>query len=200
MKRLARYLSAFVVCLLNPILFLTFFGPGLISVAMRLIQSDGFNSVSPRPMGALSTLFDNKAMPGLVDYTTQFYTAMLVSVFWLRFCIEQGLLDHVTSIVRSHSSNANPESEEGRPCDVWRIFVTLCGLAIFLYLIYGFFCGGLATPKIMTIYIVHTPRLGVTHLPPFGSPITWIRIIVAVHCLCLKYTRIDEHGTGNKDT
>jgi hypothetical protein len=184
-KGIRNVLSGIIVWLLNPVVFLTFFGPLLTVVAMRLIQSDGFQATDPILAEDFKSLFGHKAMPGLVDYTAQYYTALLVSVFWLRSCFEKGLVDCALNFARSNNSAANPSTSGESPGEILLLILTVSGVFILIGLAYAILSGIMATPEVLKIYMNHTPRLGVFKFPPIASPITWVRIIVGVHGICL---------------
>lgn len=167
--------------ILNPVVFVSIFGPLLVVIALRLTRE--VLKYSSNSDSILLKLFDHPSLPGLVDFSIQFYTTLLVLVFWIRSCYHFKLFHGLIGIIDAlHHKQSIPRHILDK---LW--FITSAAFLVFpitpFLLVYAM------TPDTLQLYIDHARRLGDLSFPPVCSPLSWERLFVILHGIALMFSK-----------
>ena len=157
----------FISFILDPVVVLSLFGPTIVRKALTHVQGD---LALKNGDIAISKLLGDPIFPGVVDYTIQFYTALLVFVFWFAKWLNTTLAPWVRE----------PAATTGTKTGLLLRAYFILGLGVIVLSVYVFLLDGAANTKVISIYAKHTVELGVWKWPPLESPITWVRIVVGL--------------------
>ena len=76
-RRTDRFLWGIFKFLLDPIVFISFLAPTVISYSISALSHESISSLH-----ATSSLFNDKAFPGIIDYVMQYYATCIAYVLW----------------------------------------------------------------------------------------------------------------------
>lgn len=164
--RIAKWLAYVLRVLFDPIVFAVLLGPLIIGNALfRLL---GAATIEFRGAGNYERLLEflgHPDLPGTVDYAVQYYTAILAFCLWLAKAIRD-----VWYPILTHKQETPSK---------WVGTYALLAFALGVFGIWTFFTGA-ADPSILELYIANTTSFDSTHLPPFSSPLTLLRIALFI--------------------
>lgn len=173
--RLVRGLAFFF----DPVIFLSAFGPLLVTLSIRLLHGEVLSIAPSDGSSGWQEVLRNREMPGVVDYIIQLYTALLVWVFWTVRWWSSTVKHVALKVYSAESPTQTLVGADGREY-LRSVIYTILGALLTLWAVSIFFFGGTANSDVVSIYIDHTKSFGQWRWPPLNSPLTWFRIAIAV--------------------
>lgn len=152
----------------NPVVIITTLGPFVIVTCVNylLVFLNNTDSTSDIAMNLSKTL-EAPWTFAFGDYIIQLYTLVLAAVlFYIDYIKQVGVI-----IIKDFSIAKNSNVIA---------LVTLLAILLLILSIIALTAGWMASPTIVSAYLPGNGKMwGQPRLPPFGSPITWGRIIIA---------------------
>ena len=177
--------------LTNPLVFTTLLGPLVIRFAFKVIKGDlGAPDAHP-PLGLSDLLTVNQYAPGVLDYSIQLYTVVLIAVFYIG-TVFRGIWKPIGIQVIRHEQSISQQFHEDKRLS---IHFVMSGLLLIgcLY----FFLGEGGSLQLLELYIGHIKVLGEgSFIPPLGSPLTWLRYILGIHGILIMVLPISAAATA----
>ncbi len=182
MSLVGRFFWRLIAVLFHPVLLISFFGPLVVGLNLRLVQLYD----SP-----LKKLLEDKWVFALIDFHLQFYTLILAYLFfWIEVFARAFWFIQKTP----HVPTAIQALRDSAPA---MLITTLVVLNLFGGA-YALFSGQLASPETIELYLPSDAhRLGEIEIPPLESPITWFRALLVASGVVLGLWEppIERQGT-----
>lgn len=187
--RIENFCRMFFGFIFDPIIFLSMLGPLFIGSGLQFMGASlaEHSQASSSGIAHISGLFGQKGLQGLVDYVIQYYTLTAAGILWVARCFRCNLLaDYFSLIRRDGKDTGNHGFHHALTGRLWVSGLFFFGLVFAigaLILSHKF-----SSPWLLEAYINHSLRPVETtgqaimkFLPPFDSPITWCRGLLAIH-------------------
>lgn len=177
LAKIARGLDLLIRVLLDPVVVLSLFGPSIVVFALSHIKGTLAATSSGPVAHHLLALFQEDMLPGIIDYNIQFYTALLVTVFWFARWFNTILIPWAIELSSGGGLEVTNTDIESKASFINRCYLVL-GMLVFMYCFKTFLLGGAATPEVLQVYISKRTSFGTLGLPPITTPITKVRVFV----------------------
>lgn len=166
---------------LNPVMLVALFGPSFMVFGFKAIKG----GVSTPDESHVGDLLGTASIPGLIDYTIQYYTLLMLASIWAAAWLS-GLF-----LMVLHACGHRITNLAAMKSHKFHTFLYgALGLVIGGWLFYLFFLGGIANPKVLQMYVDRTTTLGNFVLPPLESPIFLARVLVGIHSILISFWRV----------
>lgn len=186
----SKVCNSVVAFIFDPIIFLSMLGPLFISSGLEFMSGSlslNGDEFKEDEVQKLKVLFNHAYFSAFRDYIIQYYTLTAATILWIARLFHVGLLHDYFSLIPKQGqthvrSTAHPD-RQGRLGVSFLFGLGLVGAMGWLVIGHG-----LASPKLLLVYAEHSLRPNdsilagiIKFLPPFDSPITWLRGLLAIH-------------------
>lgn len=158
----------------------------MLATAFTLIRG----RLTPDANGDVAQLLTHSAVPGLIDYTIQYYTVLLVSIFWI-FAWGSGVL----GFYQKANGIKLDCFKGGSPSKGQIIVYLVLGSLLCAWVVFAILFGGVATPEVLHKYLVTTKALGKVQLPILSSPLFLMRCSLGVHLISMSFYTVTPFNT-----
>lgn len=167
--------------LFDPLAMISLLGPFFLWTAFRIIRGQ----ITTDGSGAVAALLNEAGVPGLLDFTIQYYTALMVSVFWA-FAWGAGIFGFAVQKIGNGKLDCfkNGEPSNGQ------ISVYFGGFFLFFFVVWALILGGVATPHLLGRYMDNATTLGQVQWPVWSSPLFLLRCSIGVHLVLMSFFHV----------
>lgn len=162
-----KYISLFFKAVINPVTITTFFAPTLMNINLIAMRENLSRASGDWQQKLYITLNDTTTL-AVIDYRTQFYTLLLVLIFY----IAQNTSFYWRHFFKSHTGQVAIDILTHDRQAMIHAFIAFATCVVVLYFSVT---GLLGNDEIVANYIRETPGIDIASPPPLDSYITWLR-------------------------
>lgn len=168
----------------NPSTILGLFGPLILQNAFKLTNADFISRAVMDGRSPTDNPLGPKEIVGIVDYSIQYYTTVIVCVFWL-FAWVPTFSQLLHGLSSKKAPLINPKT----------IYTFGFGVLLLIWLCIFLFTGQVANADVLQIYIKANTNFGEMHLPPM-TLLFFTRVGMALHIFFMRLYPLKEPQTN----
>lgn len=163
----------------NPLTLIGIFGPLILVNVFKLVNADFITKAISNGRTLEGNPLSPNAVVGIVDFCIQYYTALIVYVFWFFAWAAPTLMFSV---------------KKHRPINsILTLIVFGSGILLVVWFYLFLNTGAVANAEVLQIYIEHNTAFGEIHWPP-RTLLFWTRIVVSMHTFAIRLCKFEPYA------
>lgn len=166
---IGNYIGMFFNAIFNPVTIVSIAAPTIMNINLLYLR-DGLTRSSDAWQETLLHSIDDMNVLAIIDYRTQFYTLLLVTIFY----ISQNFRFYWLEFFGKHTGN---EAIKKLSQDTRAIIHLFCVVIVVIIVLSFAFSGKLGGPELIEEYLKQSGEIDIMSIPPYNSFITWLRVV-----------------------